>query len=48
MARFSQIVASGLLENLNHLDRHFVQNLDMGAGNFLQKLEAQLAPAPAS
>lgn len=36
------------LENLDHLDRHFVQNLDMGEGDFLQKLEAQLAPTPAS
>ncbi|HEY7769889.1 AAA family ATPase, partial [Longimicrobium sp.] len=35
------------LENLLHLDRHFVQNLDEGEGDFLQKLEAQLAPAPA-
>lgn len=34
------------LENLLHLDRHFVQNLDEGEGDFLQKLEAQLAPAP--
>lgn len=34
------------LENLLHLDRHFVQNLEEGEGNFLEKLEAQLAPAP--
>lgn len=36
------------LENLDHLDRYFVQNLDFGDGDFLQKLEAQLAPAPSA
>jgi len=33
-------------ENLSHLDRYFVQNLDEGEGNFWLKLESQLAPAP--
>jgi len=32
-------------ENFDQLDRYFVQNLDMGEGDFLEKLEAQLAPA---
>jgi hypothetical protein len=36
------------LENLLHLDHYFVQNLDEGEGDFLEKLEAQLAPAPAA
>lgn len=36
------------LENLDHLDRYFVQNLDLGKGDFFSKLETQLAPAPAS
>lgn len=35
------------LENLDQLDRYFVQNLDMGEGDFLQKLETQLKPATA-
>ena len=35
-------------ENLDHLVRYFVENLDEGEGSFLQKLEAQLAPAPDS
>ena len=34
------------LGNLEHLDRHFVQNLETGEGTFFTKLEAQLAPAP--
>jgi len=32
------------LAHLQDLDRHFVQNLDYGKGNFFTKLEAQLAP----
>jgi hypothetical protein len=35
------------LENIAFLERHFVQNLDTGEGNFLGKLAAQLEPAPA-
>jgi len=31
------------LENFDELDRLFVQNLDEGEGNFLEKLEAQLS-----
>lgn len=34
------------LENLDYLDRYFLQNLDMGQGNFLSKLQAQLEPTP--
>jgi 5-methylcytosine-specific restriction enzyme B len=33
-------------ENLDHLDRYFVRNLDYGSGDFYQKLESQLAEAP--
>jgi 5-methylcytosine-specific restriction protein B len=35
------------IENIEALVRHFVQNPDEGSANFLVKLEAQLAPAPA-
>lgn len=35
-------------DNLDHLQRHFVENLDMGEGDFFQKLKSQLSPAPAS
>jgi 5-methylcytosine-specific restriction protein B len=35
------------LENLAHLERHFVQNLDTGTGTFFEKLDEQLAPSPA-
>lgn len=34
------------LENLDDLDRYYVQNTDPGEGTFLTKLEAQLAPTP--
>lgn len=34
------------LENLDYLDRYFIQNLDAGEGGFLTKLESQLSPAP--
>jgi len=34
------------LENIAHLERHFVQNLDTGTGTFFEKLEQQLAPSP--
>jgi hypothetical protein len=33
-------------ENLDYLDRHFVQNLDEGSRGFLEKLHDQLAPTP--
>lgn len=33
-------------ENLAHLDRHFVQNLDESSRGFLEKLHDQLAPTP--
>lgn len=33
-------------ENVEYLDRFFVQNLDAGRGTFFEKLEEQLAPAP--
>jgi len=33
------------VRNLEALDRHFVQNLDEGDRGFIEKLEAQLAPA---
>lgn len=33
-------------ENLAHLDRHFLQNLETGQGSFMSKLQEQLAPAP--
>ncbi len=33
-------------ENVGHLVKHVVENLDEGEGNFFEKLEAQLAPAP--
>ena len=33
-------------ENVGYLVRYFAENLDEGAGNFIEKLEAQLAPAP--
>jgi len=33
------------LDNFGQLDRYFVQNLDTGDGDFLEKLEAQLDPA---
>lgn len=32
-------------ENLEQLNTYFVENLDYGEGNFLEKLEGQLAPA---
>jgi hypothetical protein len=32
------------VENLQSLDRYFVQNLDMGEGNYIQKLREQLRP----
>jgi len=35
-------------ENLDHLIRHFVENLDEGKDGFLDKLRRQLAPAPPS
>jgi hypothetical protein len=35
------------LENLAHLERHFVHNLDTGTGTFFEKLDEQLAPSPA-
>lgn len=35
-------------ENLAHLERHYLQNLDAGSGSFFSKLETQLSPAPAS
>jgi len=34
------------LENLNALDRYFVQNLDAGSGGFYEKLKGQLHDAP--
>lgn len=34
-------------ENLAHLDRYFLQNLETGQGSFMSKLQEQLAPAPA-
>ncbi len=34
------------LENVGHLDKHFVQNLAEGKGDFLQKLQSQLSSAP--
>jgi 5-methylcytosine-specific restriction protein B len=33
-------------ENLDHLVRHFVENLDEGKDSFLDKLRRQLAPVP--
>lgn len=33
-------------ENLDHLDRHFIQKPDESARGFLEKLHDQLAPAP--
>jgi 5-methylcytosine-specific restriction enzyme B len=33
-------------ENLDYLDRHFVQNLDEGTRGFLEKLHDQLDPTP--
>ena len=35
-------------ENVGFLVRFFAENLDAGEGNFFEKLEAQLAPAPGS
>ncbi len=35
-------------ENVGSLVRHFVENLDYGEGGFFEKLESQLAKAPAS
>ncbi|MYC68718.1 MAG: AAA domain-containing protein [Acidobacteriia bacterium] len=35
-------------ENVGYLIRYFVENLDEGEGGFFDKLERQLAPAPAS
>lgn len=35
-------------ENVGYLVRHFVENLDYGEGGFFEKLEGQLAKAPAS
>lgn len=34
------------LQNLLYLEEFFVHNLDEGTGDFFEKLEAQLAPAP--
>lgn len=36
------------VENVVHLETYFVNNLDYGDGNFITKLESQLADAPAS
>ena len=33
------------IENIDQIDRYFVQRLDMGEGTFMEKLEKQLAPA---
>jgi 5-methylcytosine-specific restriction protein B len=35
-------------ENFGYLDKYFLQQLDMGTGDFYQKLEKQLANAPAA
>ena len=35
-------------ENVGHLVRYYVENLDYGEGGFFEKLESQLARAPAS
>ncbi len=35
-------------DNVGYLVRHFVENLDYGDGGFFEKLESQLARAPAS
>ena len=35
-------------ENVGYLVKHFAENLDAGEGNFFEKLETQLAPAPGS
>ena len=35
-------------ENVGYLIQYFVENLDQGKGGFFDKLERQLAPAPAS
>ncbi len=35
-------------ENVGYLIRYFAENLDEGEGGFFEKLERQLAPAPAS
>ena len=35
-------------ENVGYLVTHFAENLDEGEGSFFEKLERQLAPAPAS
>ena len=35
-------------ENVEYLVRHYADNPDEGEGNFLEKLESQLAPAPGS
>jgi 5-methylcytosine-specific restriction protein B len=32
-------------ENIDQIDRYFVQQLDMGEGTFIEKLEKQLAPS---
>jgi 5-methylcytosine-specific restriction endonuclease McrBC regulatory subunit McrC len=43
------ILSDGVLwttENLDYLDRHFVQNLDEGTRGFLEKLHDQLDPTP--
>ena len=37
---------SGIPRNVEYLVRYFAENLDEGEGNFIEKLEAQLAPAP--
>lgn len=34
------------LENLHQIKQYFVGRLDEGEGNFYEKLEVQLAPAP--
>ena len=33
-------------ENIEHLNQHFVENLDEGEGTFVEKLEHQLANSP--
>jgi 5-methylcytosine-specific restriction protein B len=35
-------------ENLNALQKHYVENLDEGEGDFFSKLKGQIEPAPAS
>lgn len=42
---FSDNVALWTTPHLDELDRAYVQNLDLGEGNFLEKLERQLSAA---